>query len=122
MAIKYKNLEFEGLSDDRLLFYLFWASIILIAIEVGIIIFSFSKLPPQIPFFYSKPWGDSILAAPQFIWLLPGASIAVLSLNSILGLITLKVDGFLRRTFFIGTFFIIFCSLWATFQIVNLLI
>lgn len=34
-------------------------------------IFRFSSLPPQIPLFYSKPWGEDQLADSWLIFILP---------------------------------------------------
>lgn len=39
------------------------------------------KLPPQIPLFYCRPWGEEILAPPSFLFLLPFSSLLVLIVN-----------------------------------------
>ena len=38
---------------------------------VGLFILRFNTLPPQIPLFYSKPWGEDQLADSWMIFLLP---------------------------------------------------
>ncbi len=47
-------------------------------------------LPPLIPLFYSRPWGQLQLTSPNFLFLLPALSLAVLFLNSLLTTIFLK--------------------------------
>ncbi len=37
----------------------------------GSFIWRFSKLPPQIPLFYSRPWGEDQLVDYWFIFILP---------------------------------------------------
>lgn len=39
-----------------------------VAIGIGWKIAWAQNIPPQIPLFYSKPWGDEQLAEPSWIW------------------------------------------------------
>ncbi len=43
---------------------------------------NFSRLPPQVPLFYSQPWGEPQLASPGLLFLLPGFSFLFFLLNS----------------------------------------
>ncbi len=61
---------------------------------VGIFTIKFSTLPPQIPLFYSKPWGEDQLADTWMIVLLP------LLLN-----IFYVLNNYLYRKFFLGNIF-----------------
>lgn len=38
-------------------------------------------LPPQVPLFYSLPWGETRLGDPSSLWLLPAISLIILVLN-----------------------------------------
>lgn len=40
-----------------------------------------AKMPPQVPLFYSRPWGEEILAPPYLLFILPFASLLVLLIN-----------------------------------------
>ena len=62
-------------------------SILIIVIQLIIIIIFFSQLPPKVPLFYSQPWGKSQLADSVYLLLLPGLSLAILIINSILAAI-----------------------------------
>jgi len=61
---------------------LFWLG------QISVIIFSWRYLPPQIPLFYSRPWGKEQLADPVGLFILPCLSLLVSLVNLIL-LITL---------------------------------
>lgn len=40
-----------------------------------------ARLPPQVPLFYSRPWGEEILAPPFFLFILPLTSLLILAIN-----------------------------------------
>ncbi len=42
---------------------------------IVILIWRWNQLPPMVPLWYSKPWGDEQLAQPIWLLLLPGGSI-----------------------------------------------
>lgn len=39
------------------------------------------KLPPQVPLFFSRPWGESQLTSTNLLLLLPGVTLAVGGVN-----------------------------------------
>lgn len=49
-----------------------------------VLLFSFRNLPPQIPLFYSKPWGQDQLVSPAFLFVPPLVSLIFLSINQII--------------------------------------
>lgn len=55
------------------------------------------SLPPQVPLFYSRPWGEEQLASPQTLWLLPGLSLAVTLTNFFTNLILTQKQAPLRQ-------------------------
>lgn len=61
----------------RLNFLIIVFSLLLIAAK-------WSSLPPELPLFYSRPWGQEQLAKKFFIFILPLASLTIFFLNSIL--------------------------------------
>lgn len=42
---------------------------------------TFKRLPPEIPLFYSRPWGEARLTVRYNLWLLPLISTLILGLN-----------------------------------------
>lgn len=61
-----------------------WAlNLALVAIISSVIFLglSWSKLPPQVPFFYSLPWGKEQLAPPASLWFFPASSLVLVLTN-----------------------------------------
>lgn len=52
-------------------FWNFGFSFILCVIGLILIWLNQNKLPLSVPFWYSKDWGEGMLAAPSTLWLLP---------------------------------------------------
>lgn len=67
----------------------FWSKIfflaggLLAAGQTGLLIWAQGRLPPQIPLFYSLPWGEARLADPVWLWTLPILSALVITINLI---------------------------------------
>jgi len=59
---------------------------LLLIIASNVLIFLFySKLPPQVPLFYSQPRGHEQLVSPSLFFLLPGISFLILVVNFLIG-------------------------------------
>ena len=56
-------------------------SILLLIISVFVLVLSWNKLSPQVPFYYSLPWGEDQLAGPLDLWLIPGSILLVILIN-----------------------------------------
>jgi len=55
---------------------------LLISLAQILILFSVWRfLPPQVPLFYSRPWGSLQLVNPVYLTLLPAVSLALLVIN-----------------------------------------
>ena len=59
-------------------------TLILIFVQIIVLIFSYDDLPPQIPLFYSLPWGQNQLANTSYIFILPISSTVILIINTTL--------------------------------------
>lgn len=58
-----------------------WNIIILVA-QTAILVFKFNQLPPQVPLFYSLPWGVARLAPTPQLFIIPIYCLAVMVLNN----------------------------------------
>ena len=88
--------------------------VILIIIQVGLIIFFYPKLPPQIPLFFSRPWGEQQLIQPILIIILPIFSLVFLIINSLIASMFLEKEKFLSQILAFGS------VLFATFNTIAL--
>lgn len=119
------NLRRHGLEDfqkDRLLFFSYVFCILSVILQALILLVSFGKLPPQVPLFYSRPWGEQILAPPIFLAILPAIAFLTLVLNHFVNLIFAKGDIFLSRVLIWTTSIVGIVTLYNTLKIVSLLI
>lgn len=64
-------------------------------------------LPPQIPLFYSRPWGEDQLAGKEMIFLIPVASFGISLINEILARVFFKkAGGFFEKISFYSSFLV----------------
>lgn len=81
---------------------LFWAGVFLILILGGVLALFWSRLPPQLPWFYSLPWGESQLVGKMwFVWIFVGMEV-VLFLTRIVASWAGKDDVAVQNTVMIG--------------------
>jgi hypothetical protein len=77
-------------NKDKVLSRLLAANLFLIASGLLLIFLRRNALPEQVPFFYSRPWGQEQLAERDFLFLIPLFSFLVFLLNYYLSFILLK--------------------------------
>lgn len=95
-------------------------NIIFILSQLAILFVKFNNLPPQIPLYYSRPWGEQQLAPVSSIFILPVLSIIIMLLNNFLAVFFLKSIQLFSRVLVIVS---LICSAFAAvaiFQIINL--
>lgn len=90
--------------------------------QVSLLLVSWGKLPPEVPLFYSRPWGGQILAAPVFLFLLPAIALFSLVFNFLLASFITHGEVFLRRVLMAAAVLVGLTSLYDTVKIVSLLI
>lgn len=120
VAKGFGDIRGNGLFTEKIFIYTFilWGGSILL--QIGLILLSLGKLPPQIPLFYSLPWGDSILTKPLFIWILP--------LNTLLwGIIDFSIirknkDRFINNILAGCLILVCFLSVFGLIKLIELLI
>lgn len=69
-----------------------WALVLNLAVflaAVGLLLLHHKNLPPELPLWFSKPWGAQRLAQPVSLWLFPAIIIFSLLLNNLLAKILL---------------------------------
>lgn len=52
-------------------------SFFIIVVQFGLAVFFQRQLPPEVPVFYSRPWGENQLANTGWLIILPGISLIV---------------------------------------------
>jgi len=70
--------------QDKLIGPAIWLSLLIIVFSFSFFIFNFSKLPPEVPLFYSRPWGEEQLALNWQLAILPALSLIIFLVDLIL--------------------------------------
>ena len=88
-------------------------------LAVGSLLFAVSwfSLPPQVPLFYNRPWGDGQLAQPLFLALPLVFGIIFLILNAIFA--RRLEDSFLKQALVFGA---VTASLFASITVIRILL
>ena len=111
----------KSVSGDKLLFSIIIFSAVSVLAQTALILSANGKLPPQIPIFYSKPWGEPMLGPPIALWILPAISIVTSLFNFSLATFFLAETKFLAKTLFITSFIVNLITLYDTSKIISLL-
>jgi hypothetical protein len=88
--------------------------------QVIIWLISWRSLPPQLPLFYSRPWGEKQLASPTLLLLLPILSFIIVSANLLIALLTRKDNKLLSQLLIIFACLFNFSCLITLFKIITL--
>jgi hypothetical protein len=94
-------------------------ALVFIVIQLGMIIFAYPKLPPQIPLFFSRPWGEQQLVQPILIIVLPILSLVFLITNSLTASMFLDKDVFLSQLL---TFGAVLFAAFSTIALVKIIL
>lgn len=67
----------------------------------GLFAWRYSSLPPQLPFWFSRPWGDDQLAAPWWLLMLPASVIVWHLVNSLVSIYVLHDHRIFSKILFL---------------------
>lgn len=76
--------------------------IILLLLQFLAIAFFYKYIPPQIPMFYSRPWGQEQLADKKFIFIFPLQLLLLLIVNYFLSAFFFLKEKLLSKFFIFG--------------------
>lgn len=111
----------DKLTEDKLIRLGVRLNLLLYLVAFLLLLFFWRWLPPQVPLFYSRPWGESQLVSPARLLLLPLLSLLVFILNFGIVLKTSKEEKFIARILVgAGVIFTFLCTL-ALFRIIILI-
>lgn len=111
----------KTIASDRFSFFILLACILLLLFLSSLILVSWSKLPPQLPLFYSRPWGEAMLAQPLYLWILPAISAGAIALNFFLSSVVADTK-FLARVLSIFALLVCLAATYTGGKIISLLI
>jgi len=98
ISVSKDNIFLKQIPKEELIFWPVIFSVVLFFGSVLLTAFKFASLPPKIPLFYSKPWGQERLAGKELIWLLPSILLLLIIANTVLAKIFASRINFLAQT------------------------
>ena len=96
-------------------------NIIFIILQIAFLFWKFNLLPPQIPLYYSLPWGESQLAQTSMLFVFPVISLVLLFINHLFAISLIKTSSLLSGILLAISLIFSFLSLIAIFHIVYLI-
>lgn len=112
----------DYLKQDRVLKFAFISSSIFFLCQVIFLGLSFSKLPPLVPLYLQRPWGEAQIASKAQIFILPAITASLIIANTLLGVAFYKNNTLVARILLWGQALLSFLSTAATIKIVLLVI
>lgn len=94
---------------------------ILLTAQLVILALFWTKLPPQVPLFYSRPWGKEQLVSPIALLILPTISFLVILANIIVASLVPKEEKLASQLLLIFATVFNFLCLVTLFKIVTLI-
>ena len=77
-------------------------------------------LPPEVPFWYTRTWGQTQLAPSSYLWLLPGLAAVVLIVNLTLAKLFSRRERVLSQLLILVSTLVSFLLGFAFWQILRL--
>lgn len=97
-------------------------TIVLFVAQLVLIIWFYNQLPPEIPLFFSRPWGSDWLTSTSSIFILPLLSLSTLLINYFLALFYHQKKLILSQLLVIFSFIISLFSTVSVLKIISLVI
>ena len=86
-----------------------------------LVLFSFWQyLPPEVPLFYSRPWGKEQLVSPLALFILPLLSLTIILINFLLNTMIAKEEVLIKRISTHAAALFNFLCLFTLIQIIRL--
>ena len=99
---------------------LFWIGVLVVLLMGGVVVLFWKRLPPQLPWFYSFPWGEKQLINKTWFFLIFAGMEVVLFLARIVANWAGKDDDTVRNTIMIGVFMVVVLMTASFFRVMTI--
>jgi hypothetical protein len=96
-------------------------NLIFIGGQLLLLFFKFNSLPPQVPFYYSLPWGEYQLASASTLFILPMFSIILLLIDHLLATFFLNHIRIFSHILLVASLTFSGFSLITLYHIINII-
>jgi hypothetical protein len=124
--ISFNNI-FKPLSDlgkfwqEKANAKIFKWNLFFIVLQISFLFWKFSSLPPEVPLYYSLPWGQSQLSSASSLFILPTISLVLLLINHLFAISLAKTSILLSRLLVVVSLIFSLLSLITILQIVYII-
>lgn len=108
-------------TTDKIAKLSFRLNLVLLTAQGLVLLSSWRFLPPKLPLFYSRPWGEEQLTNALGLWLVPAFSLTVLLAN-LAGSLLVREESLAKQMLAVAGVVFSFLGLVALVQIIRLII
>lgn len=98
-------------------YYAFVINLLVILLLIFFVL-THPSLPPKLPLWFSREWGEARLASPIYIWLLPTLSVSFFLTSYLVGKVLNSAHPHLAQVLVWTTTFISFVFLLSVYKII----
>ncbi len=109
----------QKIRHDRVFIWTSRASLLILAVCFFALLISWGKLPPQVPLYYSLPWGEEQLGTPASLILLTLGGFLLLVLNTFIAVLVYVRSAYFARLLLVSSTII---SLLITTTIIQIML
>ena len=91
-----------------------------IIVQIILLIIYYPQLPPEIPLYFSQPWGQMQLGSYANLFYFPVASLIILLINNLLSAVYLGSSLLFSRLLILSSNLFAFLALYSLIQIIIL--
>ncbi|MEK7129737.1 MAG: hypothetical protein AAB803_01845, partial [Patescibacteria group bacterium] len=95
--------RWRELRAHRVIAFVHYASLLFFFLSVAITLWRWKFLPPAVPLWYSRPWGEDQLAHPLWLFLLPVGALLWHGINIIVSASLLHEYPVFARVLFLSS-------------------
>ena len=95
-------------------------TLVFVGVSIVAILMTWRGLPPQVPLWYSQPWGEEQLANPGWLFVLPASSIAWYATNVIFAVYMTMEYRVFAQLLFLSSLVVSFVSFLTLMHILTL--
>lgn len=95
-------------------------TLVFVGVSIIALLMVWKNLPPQVPVWYSQPWGEEQLAHPGWLFLLPASSIAWYATNVIFSVYMTMEYRVFAQLLFLSSLIVSFLSFLTLMHILVL--
>lgn len=121
LSLKKYVFTWKNLSTNHLVLLAHRVVLFLFVFALVILIWQWKKLPPMVPLWYSRPWGEDQLAHPFWLLILPFSGLFWHLINIIVSVKFLQEHLTFSQLLFLSSFIVNLFSFIALVQILFLI-